>query len=119
MLNGSYFKYDGRGKYILFIEDHIRFNSPAVVSKYFSHIEQSGLMNCVAGLIFGHYSEETSPIINNILIRLSSKYDIPTIKCDDFGHGINNAIIPIGINAEMDTRKCSLSFKECFVNKTK
>lgn len=115
MLNGSYFKYDDCGKYILFIEDHINFSSPAVVSKYFSHIEQSGLMNCVTGLIFGHYSEETSPILNDILIRLSLKYNIPTIKCDDFGHGTNHAIIPIGLNAEIDTQKCSLSFKECFV----
>lgn len=119
MINGNYFKYDECKKYILFIEDHIRFNSPAVISKYISHIEQSGFMNCVSGLIFGHYSEEPSPMLNDILLRLSSKYNIPIIKCDDFGHGINNTIIPIGLNAEIDTGKCSLSFKECFVNYTK
>lgn len=116
MLNGNYFKYDNDGKYILFIEDHIRFSSPAVVSKYFSHIEQSGFMNCVTGLIFGHYSEEASPILNSILLRLASKYKIPTVKCDDFGHGINNAIIPMGINAEIDTERCLLSYKESFLN---
>lgn len=44
MLNGGYFRYDTCRKYILFIEDHIRFSSPAVISKYFSHIEQSGFM---------------------------------------------------------------------------
>ena len=76
-------------------------------------------MDCITGLIFGHYSEETSPILKDILIRLASKYNIPTIKCDDFGHGINNAIIPIGINAEIDTRKCSLSFNEYFMNHAK
>lgn len=116
MLNGNYFKYDNDRKYILFIEDHIRFSSPAVVSKYFSHIEQSGFMNCVTGLIFGHYSEEASPILNSILLRLASKYKIPTVKCDDFGHGINNAIIPMGINAEIDTERCFLSYKESFLN---
>jgi muramoyltetrapeptide carboxypeptidase len=116
MLNGNYFKYDNDRKYILFIEDHIRFSSPAVVSKYFSHIEQSGFINCVTGLIFGHYSEEASPILNSILLRLASKYKIPTVKCDDFGHGINNAIIPMGINAEIDTERCSLSYKESFLN---
>lgn len=115
MLNGNYLKYDACKKYILFIEDHIRFSSPAVISKYFSHIEQSGFMNYVTGLIFGHYSEEASPILNDILKRLSSKYNIPTIKCDDFGHGVNNAIIPIGLDAEIDTAKHSLSFKENFV----
>lgn len=116
MLNGNYIHYDACGKYILFIEDNIRFNSPGVISKYLSHIEQSGFMNCVTGLIFGHYSEEPSPILSNILIRLSSKYNIPIIKCDDFGHGINNEIIPIGINVEIDTGKCLLNYKECFVN---
>ena len=112
MLNGNYFKYDSSKKYILFIEDHIKFSSPAVVSKYFSHIEQSGFMKSVTGLIFGHYSEEESPILKDILLRVSNKYNIPTIKCDDFGHGVNNSIIPIGINAEMDTEKHLLSFKE-------
>lgn len=112
MLNGSYLKYDSSKRYILFIEDHIKFSSPAVVSKYLSHIEQSGFMKSVTGMIFGHYSEEESPIINEILLRLSTKYNIQAIKCDDFGHGVNNAIIPIGINAEMDTEKRLLSFKE-------
>jgi muramoyltetrapeptide carboxypeptidase len=83
---------------------------------HLSHIEQSGFMNCVTGLIFGQYSEEPSPILSNILLRLSSKYNIPTIKCDDFDHGINNAIIPIGINVELDAGKCLLNYKECFVN---
>lgn len=116
MLNGSYLKYDKNKKYILFIEDHINFSSPAVVSKYLSHIEQSGLMDCASGLIFGHYSKEPVPILNDILIRFCSKYHIPAVKCDDFGHGENHTIIPIGLDAELDTEKLSLSYKECFVN---
>lgn len=115
MLNGNYLKYDTNKKYILFVEDYIGFNAPAAISKYFSHIEQSGLMNCVTGIIFGYYSKEAAPMLNGILARLASKYNIPVIKCDDFGHGTNNAIIPIGLNAEIDTARHSLSFKEQFV----
>lgn len=116
MLNSKYLKYDRNKKYILFLEDHKYFSNPAQVSKFFSHIEQSGLMDCVTGLIFGNYSEEPQPILIDILKRFSAKYDIPAVKCDDYGHGKNNAIIPIGIDAELDTEKGSLVFKESFLN---
>jgi muramoyltetrapeptide carboxypeptidase len=116
MLNGNYFRYDTHERYILFLEDLDQFNPPVVVSKYLSHIEQSGLLKCVSGLIFGHYSDEESPVINDILARVASKYDIPTVRCDDFGHYINNAILPIGISAEVDADKSTLVFKEPLVN---
>ena len=88
MLNGNFLKYDGSKKYILFMEDHICFTNPAAISKFFSHIEQSGLMNCVTGLIFGNYSEDAQPLLIDILKRLSTKYNIPVVKCDDYGHGM-------------------------------
>lgn len=116
MMNSNYFKYDDRCKYILFMEDHIRFSSSAVISKYLSHIEQSGFMNQVVGFMIGHYSEEESPEFTDIFLRMARKYNIPAIKCDDFGHGMNNAIIPIGIYSELDAHKYRLSYKECPVN---
>jgi muramoyltetrapeptide carboxypeptidase LdcA involved in peptidoglycan recycling len=32
------------------------------------------------------------------------------IACDDFGHGINHAILPIGRNAKLDANKKALTF---------
>jgi len=109
MLNGGFLPYDTSCKYILFIEDHIQFSSPAVVSKCFSHIEQSGFFAHVSGLIFGHYATEYYAEIDDILKRISAKYNIPVVKCDDFGHGENNAVLPIGITATLDATNQSLS----------
>ena len=55
MFGGSYLRIDKTKKYLLFLEDHEQFGSPSVTSKYLSHIEQSGFMNNVSGLILGHY----------------------------------------------------------------
>ncbi|MDF2631650.1 MAG: hypothetical protein K0Q85_246 [Caproiciproducens sp.] len=110
MLNGGFMPYDTSCKYIFFIEDHIQFSSPSVVSKYLSHIEQSGFFAHVSGLMFGHYSTEYYSEIEDILKRISAKYDIPVVKCDDFGHGENNAILPIGIKATLDATNQSLRF---------
>lgn len=88
---------------ILFIEDHEMFSSPAVVSKWFSHMMQRGVFENVSGLIFGHYSKEAVPAIDEILFRLGSYYQIPVVRCEDYGHGENNAVLPIGICAQLDT----------------
>lgn len=101
MLGGRYFGIDRNEKYILFIEDHEKFSKPAVVSKWFSHIEQSGLFKNVTGLIFGHYSTEDRPLIDEILTRIGNRYSIPVVRCEDFGHGDNAAVLPVGIRCEL------------------
>ncbi|MHB1364985.1 MAG: S66 peptidase family protein [Eubacteriales bacterium] len=112
MLSGKYFTFNKDRSYILFLEDHEMFSSPAVVSKYLSHIEQSPFINNIRGLIFGHYSTNPQPILLDILKRFSDKHKIPAMKCDDFGHGVNNAILPIGVSAKLDANNSSLIFLE-------
>lgn len=112
MLGGNYFTYDEDKPYILFLEDNERFSSPAVVSKYLSHIGQSPFIRNVRGLLFGHYSINSQPILLDILKRFGDRYNIPVVKSDDFGHGSNNAILPIGISAQLDTKNLSLTFLE-------
>ena len=48
-------------------------------------------------------------IINTVIKRSQT---LKNLISDDLGHGINNAIIPIGLIAEFHTRKCSLSILE-------
>lgn len=97
---------------ILFIEDHEMFSSPAVVSKWFANLEHRNVFKKVSGLIFGHYSENDAPLIDGILYRIGEKYDIPVVRCEDFGHGTNNSILPIGIPASLDTEKDSFELLE-------
>ncbi len=102
---------------LLFIEDHIGFSTPAMVSKWFSNLEHRGVFKAAKGLIFGHYSTKEEPLIDNILFRLGSKYKIPVVRCEDFGHGVNNAVLPIGVTARLSTFEESFRFKESAVQK--
>lgn len=110
LLGGQYFSYDNKSKYILFLEDHEKFSKPERVSMLLSHIEQSKFMKNVTGILFGHYSLNKSTELINILKRCGERNHIPVVSCDDFGHGINNAILPIGLPAKMDANTQKLMF---------
>ncbi len=43
--------------------------------------------------------------------RFGKRYSIPVAYCDDFGHGSNHAIFPIGRGAVLDTKNKTLLFK--------
>lgn len=107
-----YFALDAKEKYLLFIEFHECFGSPAVASKWFSNLAHRGVFERASGLIFGHYSANPQPQIDAILERIGESYKIPVVKCEDFGHGQNNAVFPIGITARMDTKTGVFEFLE-------
>lgn len=112
-LQGSaYFNLDKSKQYLLFIEDHEMFSSPAVVSKWFSNLEQRDVFRQVTGLVFGHYSKDEQPLIDDILRRLGERWHIPVVRCEDFGHGENNAVLPIGVSAKLDTASGIFEFME-------
>lgn len=109
-LSSRYFPVDLTKKYVLFIEDHKMFGGIDYVSAMLSHIEQSDFMHSVTGLIFGHYDTELHPELLSRLKRFGERYAIPVVYCDDFGHGVNHAILPVGRRAELDTEHCTLRY---------
>ncbi len=110
-LGNRYFPYQTDRNYILFIEELDKFQSVQDVSMFLTCIGQSRLMEQITGLLFGHYSDEASPLLFEVLERFGKKYSIPIAYCDDFGHGVNHAIFPIGREAVLDTGKKALLFK--------
>ena len=96
----------------MFLEDHENFSTVAKVSSFISHIEQTDFIDNVAGIIFGHYSENVPTELLNRLKRFGEKYKVPVVYTDDFGHGINHAIFPIGADVQLNSEKPSL----CFLN---
>lgn len=112
LMEGKFFRYDKQKRYILFLEDHICFNPPPAASRYFSHIEQSGFMDQVDGLLFGHYDQKPQPQMEEILRKIGERYQIPVVWCDDFGHGENQSILPIGVEARMNADEGTLCFLE-------
>lgn len=110
-LGSRFFPYPTDRKYILFIEELDQFQSVYDVSMLLTCIGQSRLMEQVTGLLFGHYSDDVSPLLCEVLERFGKQYHIPVAYCDDFGHGANHAIFPIGREAALDTGNKTLVFK--------
>ena len=107
-----YFRLSDDKEYVLFVEDHRKFSEPAVVSKRFSNLEMYGGMKNVTGIIMGHYSEDEYPAIDDILRRLGEKYQIPVVRCDDFGHGKYMSVFPIGVECYLNTQRGTFEFLE-------
>ena len=97
---------------ILFIEDHEKFSNAAMISKWFTMLEHKGVFKRAKALIFGHYSLEEKPVIDDILTRIGKRYNIPVIRNEDFGHGANGAILPISVKARLNTEDMSFEFLE-------
>ena len=112
LLNTAHFKLNPQQKYVLFLEDHEKFSGVASVSAQLSFLGQQAPMHCIAGLLFGHYSENPSPDFLAMLQRFGEKHRIPVVYCDDFGHGANHAILPIGARAILDADAKTLYFLE-------
>ena len=110
-LGNRFFPYQTGRNYILFIEELDKFQSVQDVSMFLTCIGQSQLMEQVTGLLFGHYSDEVSSLLFEVLERFGQKYNIPVAYCDDFGHGSNHAIFPIGKKAVLDTGNKTLLFQ--------
>ena len=111
LLAGSrYFRTDPAARYLLFLEDHETFHNVAHVSMLLSHLEQSDFARQISGLLFGHYSTAAQPELRERLARFGQKHKVPVICCDDFGHGENHAIPPIGRRAVMDGDQNTLWF---------
>lgn len=89
-------------KYLLFIEDHEQFFAIERESALLSRLEKTPFMPQVTGLLFGHYSAPVNEQLLRRLQILGEKLGIPVCYCDDFGHGENHAILPIGAKARLD-----------------
>lgn len=78
-------------------------------------LKQAGIFNEIKGIIIG-YNYELQKIENtflqmeDILLEYTKEYKFPIIKCNDFGHKIVNAVIPIGvdININCDDKKIEI-----------
>lgn len=110
-LGNPFFPYPMDRKYILFIEESEKYQAVPDTGMLLTCIGQSRLMEQVTGLLFGHYSDETSRPLFEILERFGDKYHIPVAYCDDFGHGVNHAIFPVGRKACLDTENKTLLFQ--------
>lgn len=112
LLGTKYFPVDLDEPHILFLEDHEKFGDEAHVSAMLGYIEQSDFMRSVTGLIFGNYADHPCPNLYARLKLLGQRRHIPVVYCDDFGHGENHAILPIGRKAWLDADRQRLIYAD-------
>jgi muramoyltetrapeptide carboxypeptidase len=92
------------------VEDHESINPVPAVSAYLSHIEQHPFVHSVAGLIFGHYSDDVPRDLLDRLARFGERYGVPVAYTDDFGHCGRHAILPVGVRARLDAGRQEVLF---------
>lgn len=104
---------------ILLIESYR--TSPNECQRRFAHLKQYGILDKVKGIVIGYNydlqkSGDTFPQMEDILLEYTKEYKFPIIKCNDFGHKMANGIIPIGVNAEIDSDNAQIKITEEFLN---
>ncbi len=110
ILGSKYLPVDMNEDYVLFIEDHESFGGVDYISAMLTHIEQDKIMERVKGVVFGNYSDKEHPELLWRLKRMGEKFQIPVICCDDFGHGWNHGILPIGRKVRLDGNQGKLIY---------
>lgn len=111
LLGTKYFPVSLDEPHILFLEDHEMFGGEDHVSALLGYLEQSDFMRSVTGLVFGNYSDKPCPDLYARLRLLGRRQGIPVVYCDDFGHGENHAILPIGREAVLDADRQTLCYR--------
>lgn len=103
---------------ILLIESYR--TSPNECQRRMAHLKQYGVFNKVKAVVVGYNYEiqkdgDNYPQMEDILLEYTKEYDFPIIKCNDFGHRIANAVIPIGVEARIDSDKEKIEIVEEFL----
>lgn len=97
-------------EYILVLEEHRMFFGPEHFSDEIGRLEQAPIFRQAKGVLFGLYADEPNESVLQRMERLGRRHGIPVAYCEDFGHGKNNAIFPLGATAELDTREGTLRY---------
>jgi muramoyltetrapeptide carboxypeptidase len=113
-LAGTPYFPDFRGS-ILFLESlHA---APADCEAAFSQLRQIGIFEKVRGVlvgyIYGMQKEGSSQSeMERVLLKVTSGYDFPIMKMNEFGHNCPNTVLPVGARVRMDTMALTLEITQ-------
>jgi muramoyltetrapeptide carboxypeptidase len=96
---------------ILFIEEK---GEPLYrIDRMLTHLRLSGFLEGLRGLIAGEF-EGCGDVssINQLLLDTVSDLDIPVVSGLPVGHGLENIMIPLGLQATLDTGRMGLAIME-------
>ena len=113
LLGSKIFPVDTKGK-ILFFEDVSE--EPYRIDRFLSQLYNGGYLDDAAGLVLGYFtdcdsSDEDSFTIDEVLKDRLALLNIPVMSGFPIGHVANNAYIPYGAMAVLDTQSATLNFE--------
>jgi muramoyltetrapeptide carboxypeptidase len=100
---------------LLFIED---IGEPLYrIDRMWMQLLLSGVLDDVAGIIFGHFTDcgEREPLLE-LLHRLSAPLGVPTVAGMPIGHEADNWTLPLGVRARLDAGAGTLELVEAAVS---
>ena len=107
-LTGTAFAPEVVGR-ILFLEDCGE--PPYKIDRMLTHLKLCGWFDAISGLIIGSFErcgdDET---IYQIIHEMFGKASIPVMAGFEIGHGVRNLILPMGLEATLDTSRGQLAF---------
>ena len=101
---------------ILFLEELYYEAPPGLVYENLYYLKQNGVFDKIKGIWLGNYEGEI-PIEKVLFDVFENDITIPVIKSNNFGHTDKKMIIPIGVNAKIDTNeKIKIKLTQKIVN---
>jgi muramoyltetrapeptide carboxypeptidase len=94
---------------ILFLEDWGE--PPYKIDRMLTQLKMCGWLEAIAGLIIGSFERcGDEAMVFRIVEELFEKSPIPVMGGFEIGHGARNLILPIGLEAILDTSRGQLAF---------
>ncbi len=91
---------------ILFLETSEEKPSLAKVDGILMDYENMGVLQALAGLLFGRpmkYSDAEKGELREVLLERTGRYDFPVVADMDFGHTSPQFVLPVGCEARIDS----------------
>lgn len=113
-LKGSATWIDPEGA-VLFLETSEEAPSPAHVDAYLTDLEQLGVFEAVAGLVFGRpygYDEERTKALWRVVAERTEAASIPVLANVDLGHTDPMLTVPLGASARLNAEARRLELLE-------
>ena len=74
--------------------------------------KQAGLFDQIKGILIGYAKPTDEFRAEDIFLEVTSEFDFPSIKTDDFGHNCPNTVLPVGTLARLDAETATLELLE-------
>jgi muramoyltetrapeptide carboxypeptidase len=113
-LAGTPYFPDFRGA-ILFLE--ALHATPAGCEAGFNQLKQMGVFERVRGVLVGYIhgmqkDGRSDSEMEQVLLKVTSGYDFPMMKMNEFGHNCPNTALPVGARVRMDTAALTLEITQ-------